>query len=49
MGTLCWRMGALPVKAYITGAISGVVVFLLFTLALDLALPLGLLSFLEVN
>lgn len=49
VGTLCWRMGAPPVKAYVTGAVSGVVVFLLFNFALDLALPLGLLSFLEVN
>lgn len=49
VGTLCWRMGAPPIKAYVTGAVSGVVVFLLFNFALDLALPLGLLSFLEVN
>lgn len=49
VGTLCWRMGAPPVKAYVTGAVAGVVVFLLFNFALDLALPLGLLSFLEVN
>ncbi|MYL24925.1 tripartite tricarboxylate transporter TctB family protein [Halomonas alkaliantarctica] len=49
VGTLCWRMGSRPVKAYATGAVSGVVVFLLFNFALDLALPLGLLSFLEAN
>ncbi len=49
VGTLCWRMGSRPVKAYATGAISGVVVFLLFNFALDLSLPLGLLSFLEVS
>lgn len=49
VGTLCWRMGATPVKAYVTGAAAGVVVFLIFNFALDLALPLGLLSFLEVN
>lgn len=49
VGTLCWRMGARPTKAYFTGAISGVVVYLLFSFALDLALPLGLLSFLEVS
>ncbi|MCL7928733.1 tripartite tricarboxylate transporter TctB family protein [Halomonas llamarensis] len=49
VGTLCWRMGSRPVNAYITGAVSGVVVYFLFSFALDLALPLGLLSFLEVN
>ncbi|MDN3554832.1 tripartite tricarboxylate transporter TctB family protein [Halomonas maura] len=49
VGTLCWRMGSAPVRAFVTGAASGVVVFLLFNFALDLALPLGLLSFLEVS
>jgi putative tricarboxylic transport membrane protein len=49
VGTLCWRMGARPLNAYITGAVSGVVVYFLFSFALDLALPLGVLSFLEVN
>lgn len=49
VGTLCWRMGSRPVKAYIIGAISGVVVYLVFNFALDLALPLGVLSFLEVG
>lgn len=49
VGTLCWRMGARPFNAYMTGAVSGVVVYFLFSFALDLALPLGLLSFLEVN
>ena len=49
VGTLCWRMGAPPINAYITGVVSGVVVYFLFSFALDLALPLGLLSFLEVN
>ncbi|MCW4150687.1 MULTISPECIES: tripartite tricarboxylate transporter TctB family protein [Halomonadaceae] len=49
VGTLCWRMGSRPVKAYITGAVSGVVVYLVFSFALDLALPLGILSFLEVG
>ncbi|WP_280553030.1 tripartite tricarboxylate transporter TctB family protein [Halomonas sp. 25-S5] len=49
VGTLCWRMGSAPVRAYLTGAASGVVVFLVFNFALDLALPLGLLSFLEVS
>ncbi|WP_458526814.1 tripartite tricarboxylate transporter TctB family protein [Onishia taeanensis] len=47
VGTLCWRMGASPGKAYLTGGVAGVVVFLLFNFALDLALPLGLLDFLE--
>ncbi|MBW6391229.1 tripartite tricarboxylate transporter TctB family protein [Billgrantia antri] len=49
VGTLCWRMGAAPLRAYLVGAVAGVVVFLLFSFALDLALPLGLLSFLEVS
>ncbi|NIC05985.1 tripartite tricarboxylate transporter TctB family protein [Billgrantia bachuensis] len=49
VGTLCWRMGAEPLRAYLVGAVAGVVVFLLFNFALDLALPLGLLSFLEVS
>lgn len=49
VGTLCWRMGSRPVKAYITGAVSGVVVYLVFSFALNLALPLGILSFFEVG
>ncbi|MFG6667709.1 tripartite tricarboxylate transporter TctB family protein [Halomonas sp. HNIBRBA4712] len=49
VGTLCWRMGARPVKAYLTGAMAGVVVYFLFNFALDLALPLGLLSFFEAS
>ncbi|QEM81591.1 tripartite tricarboxylate transporter TctB family protein [Halomonas binhaiensis] len=49
VGTLCWRMGARPLNAFITGALAGVVVFFLFNFALDLSLPLGLLSFLEVG
>lgn len=49
VGTLCWRMGATPVKAYVTGAVSGVAVFVIFNFVLGLALPLGLLSFLEVS
>lgn len=49
VGTLCWRMGAPLVKAFTTGAVAGVVVFLIFNFALDLSLPLGLLSFLEVG
>ncbi|MFG6136857.1 MULTISPECIES: tripartite tricarboxylate transporter TctB family protein [unclassified Halomonas] len=49
VGTLCWRMGASPVRAYVTGGVAGVVVFLVFNFALDLALPLGPLSVLEVS
>ncbi|WP_114418927.1 tripartite tricarboxylate transporter TctB family protein [Marinospirillum perlucidum] len=49
VGLLSWRMGAQPKVAFITGALAGVVVFLIFNFALDLALPLGLLDFLEVN
>ncbi|MGQ7249359.1 tripartite tricarboxylate transporter TctB family protein [Halomonas sp. V046] len=49
VGTLCWRMGARPLKAFVTGALSGVVVFVIFNFLLDLQLPLGLLSFLEVD
>ena len=44
VGTLCWRMGAKPLKAYLTGLISGAVVFVLFTYGLELPLPLGLLE-----
>ena len=32
------------IKAYLTGLISGVVVFVLFTYGLELPLPLGLLE-----
>ncbi|MFG6158302.1 tripartite tricarboxylate transporter TctB family protein [Halomonas sp. 1390] len=49
VGTLCWRMGSRVPRAYLVGAISGLVVYLVFNFALDLALPLGLLSFLEVS
>lgn len=49
VGTLCWRMGARPLKGFLTGAIAGIVVFVVFSYALDLALPLGLLSPLETN
>lgn len=49
VGTLCWRMGSRPVRAYLTGLVSGVVVFMLFNFALDLALPLGLLGFWEMG
>ncbi|MEE3214491.1 MAG: tripartite tricarboxylate transporter TctB family protein [Pseudomonadota bacterium] len=49
VGTLCWRKGARPGKAYLVGGISGVAVYLIFNFALDLPLPLGVLSFLEVG
>ncbi|WP_110668517.1 tripartite tricarboxylate transporter TctB family protein [Salinicola halophilus] len=41
VGTLCWRMGAKPLRSYLTGLISGVVVYVLFTYGLELPLPLG--------
>jgi len=44
IGTLCWRMGANPLRAYLTGLVSGAVVFVLFTYGLELPLPLGLLE-----
>ncbi|MCM5705131.1 tripartite tricarboxylate transporter TctB family protein [Larsenimonas salina] len=44
VGTLCWRMGARPSRAYLTGLISGAVVFVLFTYGLELPLPAGLLE-----
>lgn len=47
VGTLCWRMGAPPLRAYIVGLVAGVVVYLLFTYGLNLALPLGVLEMLE--
>ncbi|WGI25204.1 tripartite tricarboxylate transporter TctB family protein [Halomonas alkaliantarctica] len=49
VGTLCWRMGSAPIRAFVTATIAGVVVFLLFGFALDLSLPLGVLSFMEVG
>ncbi|WP_148255102.1 tripartite tricarboxylate transporter TctB family protein [Aidingimonas lacisalsi] len=49
VGILCWRMGAVPIKAVVTGVSAAVVVFLLFNFALDLSLPMGLLEFLEVG
>ncbi|WP_456267894.1 tripartite tricarboxylate transporter TctB family protein [Kushneria sp. AK178] len=49
VGTLCWRMGAPPLRAYITGAVAGIVVYLLFTYALGLALPAGVLEALEIG
>lgn len=46
VGTLSWRMGAVPNRAFLTGLISAVVVFVLFNHGLSLSLPAGLL---EVN
>ncbi|MGF2733644.1 tripartite tricarboxylate transporter TctB family protein [Marinobacter sp. DUT-1] len=46
VGTLSWRMGAAPKRAFLTGLISAVVVFVLFNYGLSLSLPAGLL---EVN
>jgi putative tricarboxylic transport membrane protein len=44
VGTLSWRMGALPARAFLTGLVSAVVVFVLFNYGLDLSLPAGLLE-----
>ncbi|WP_260295782.1 tripartite tricarboxylate transporter TctB family protein [Sedimenticola hydrogenitrophicus] len=44
VGTLSWRMGARPVRAFLTGLVSAVVVFVLFNYGLDLSLPAGLLE-----
>lgn len=44
VGTLSWRMGAVPVRAFLTGLVSAVVVFVLFNYGLDLSLPAGLLE-----
>ncbi|WP_166268980.1 tripartite tricarboxylate transporter TctB family protein [Marinobacter caseinilyticus] len=45
VGTLCWRMGARPKPALVTGFVSAVVVFVLFNNLLELSLPGGLLEF----
>lgn len=44
VGTLSWRMGAAPKRAFVTGLISAVVVFVLFNYGLSLSLPAGLLE-----
>lgn len=44
VGTLSWRMGALPRPAFLTGLASAVVVFVLFNFGLSLSLPGGLLE-----
>jgi putative tricarboxylic transport membrane protein len=44
VGTLSWRMGATPKRAFLTGLVSAVVVFVLFNYGLSLSLPAGLLE-----
>jgi len=44
VGTLSWRMGAAPKRAFLTGLVSAVVVFVLFNYGLSLSLPAGLLE-----
>ncbi len=44
VGTLSWRMGAAPVRAFVTGLVSAVVVFVVFNYGLSLSLPAGLLE-----
>lgn len=44
VGTLSWRMGAAPVRAFVTGLLSAVAVFVLFNYGLSLSLPAGLLE-----
>jgi putative tricarboxylic transport membrane protein len=44
VGTLSWRMGARPRRAFLTGLASAVVVFVLFNYGLSLSLPAGLLE-----
>ncbi|SFR43531.1 putative tricarboxylic transport membrane protein [Marinobacter gudaonensis] len=44
VGTLSWRMGAEPKRAFVTGLASAVVVFVLFNYGLSLSLPAGLLE-----
>lgn len=39
---LCWRMGATPFKSLLTGVITSVVIYVLFTRVLELALPSGI-------
>ncbi|MCG8521202.1 MAG: tripartite tricarboxylate transporter TctB family protein [Pseudomonadales bacterium] len=41
VGTLSWRMGAAPKRAFLTGLGSAVVVFVLFNYGLSLSLPAG--------
>lgn len=44
VGALSWRMGAAPVRAFVTGLVSAVAVFVLFNYGLSLSLPAGLLE-----
>ncbi|TDO98830.1 tripartite tricarboxylate transporter TctB family protein [Marinomonas balearica] len=42
---LSWRMGATIAKSSITGAVTSLVIFVLFNKVLELALPSGILGF----
>lgn len=44
VGVLCWRMGARPMAAGLTGIGSAVVVYVLFNFVLELHLPAGILE-----
>ncbi|MFP8967806.1 tripartite tricarboxylate transporter TctB family protein [Pokkaliibacter sp. CJK22405] len=44
VGLLCWRMGATPLSAALTGLGSGVGIFVIFNYLLELPLPLGILG-----
>jgi putative tricarboxylic transport membrane protein len=44
VGSLSWRMGAAPKRAFLTGLASAIVVFVLFNYGLSLSLPAGLLE-----
>lgn len=41
VGTLSFRLGVRPVRAYVTGLVCGGVIFLMFTFGLGLPLPIG--------
>lgn len=41
---LCWRMGATPIKSLLTGVVTSVVIYVVFTRVLELALPAGILG-----
>lgn len=44
VGVLCWRMGARPLPAGLTGVGCALVVYLLFNFVLELHLPAGILK-----
>jgi len=48
VGTLIWRMGAPPVRGFGVGLAAGLIVYFLFTALLNLPLPAGPLTMLEV-